>query len=114
LPHHPIEETIINKIAAIIFCTITNHVAIFQYIDHISHLSDMSFIIIIVLLNVIAIAIYAHSMFVNHNVFTIKYHITDVKMTCQIHVTREALPVSLIILALSHIHTIKRSRDIHI
>jgi hypothetical protein len=53
-------------------------------------------------------------MFVNHNNLTIKNHIVEVKNTCHNQVTSEALPVSLIILAFSHIHTIKRSRDIHI
>jgi len=55
--HTPREETNINNIAATISCTIKNHIAILPYIDHVSHLSDINFMIIMVLLNVMAIAI---------------------------------------------------------
>ncbi len=45
---------------------------------------------------------------------TITNHISDVKITCQSHVISDALPVSLIILAFSHIQTINSNNDIHI
>lgn len=55
--HTHIDEIIINNIAATISCTIKNHIAILPYMDHVSHLSEINFMMIIVLLNVIAIAI---------------------------------------------------------
>jgi len=55
--HTPRDETNINNIAATMSCTIKNHIAILPYIDHVSHLSEINFMMIIVLLNVIAIAI---------------------------------------------------------
>ncbi len=53
----PKDDTNISNIAATISCTIKNHIAILPYTDHVSHLSEISFMIIIVLLNVMAIAI---------------------------------------------------------
>jgi hypothetical protein len=108
------DDTIIKSIAATMSCTMRNHIAIFPYMDQVSHLSEISFIIIIVLLNVIDIAIYRDSILLNHNNFTIKNPIIDVKKTCQSHVINDTLPVSLIILAFNHIPTINSNKDIHI
>ena len=77
----PKEETSIKRIAATISCTIKNPIAIFPYIDHISPLSERSFIMIIVLLKVSAIAIYNASKGVNHKSILSQKPIIEVNAT---------------------------------
>lgn len=74
----------------------------------------MSFIMIIVLLKVIAMAIYIASILENHKNLIIKNHISEVNITCHNQVIRDIFPVSLMVLAFNPIQTIKSRSDIPI
>jgi hypothetical protein len=113
---HSETENVTNiKIAiAIISCIIKKPIAIFPYRLSISHLSDTSFIITIVLLNVIAIAINIDVILSNPSNQQIQNPIIDVKTTCHIPVIVATLPTSLIILGLSHSQTINKRITTHI
>jgi len=108
------EETNIRRMAATISCTIRNPIAIFPYTAHISPLSEISFMMIIVLLKVMAIAIYKASILVNHKSLITKNPIVEVKNTCHNQVISDILPVSFMVLAFNPIQTIKSSKDIPI
>ena len=87
--------------------TMSIHTEIFPYNSSIDPLSLNNLIIIIVLLNAKAIEIYMLVTISNHNHHAIKNQINVVKITCQTHITKDALPKSFTNAGLSHNQTIK-------
>ena len=94
-PAVPVEDDInISINIATMSCTIRNPIAILPYNVSTSPLSDNSFSIIIVLLNVSAIAMYIAGIVANPKVFIIKNPITDVNIICPIPVISAIFPTS--------------------
>ena len=100
-------EIIIKIIMAIMSCTIRNPIEILPYNESMSPLSVRSFITIIVLLNVIAIEIYADMITLKPKSFNIRNPITNVKIICPSPVIRETFPKSLIALGFKLSPTVK-------
>ena len=105
------EEITINKIIAKMSWTNKNPIEIFPYNFSISFLSDSSFMMMIVLLNVKAIAMYRETNGENPRKMLIRKPIREVKIICPTPVIRETFPTSLIIFGLRLIPTIK-SRNV--
>ena len=109
-----IDEIIIKIIIATKSWIIKNPIEIFPYNAPISSLSDKSFMMIIVLLNVKAIATYIEIIVEKPINLHMKNPINEVNITWPIPVTEETLPTSFITLGLKLKPTIKRSSAIPI
>jgi len=113
--HHQLHSVInINITIATTSWTIKNHIDIFPYNVLRSPLSERSFIITMVLLKVIAIAIYAEVMLSNPKIKHSQNQIIEVKITCQIPVNNDVFPTSFNVLGFILSPTIKSSSAIPI
>ncbi len=108
------EDIIINRAITKMSCTNRKPIDIFPYSLSMSFLSDRSFIIMIVLLNVKAIAIYMDEIVEKPRSLLMKKPIREVKMICPMPVTRETFPTSFMTFGLRLIPTMKRRNVIPI
>ena len=104
------EETIIKRIITKMSCTNKKPIEIFPYNFSVSLLSDRSFRIMIVLLNVRAIAMYAETIMGKPSSLLMRKPIREVNTICPIPVTKETFPTSFMTFGLRLIPMMKRRK----